>query len=195
MEDLVEETLLQIWKEYTRLRNSNLAHLQIGNFSEMKLFSEIIVGISLLEGMLRWKLSLEPNAVINDKDTLPNLLEQMSGQKLNMFSKHAKINMRAFIKVISALRNGVLHGNWKQVAGKKTIDQYFENGFYRHIDFVHNSIGMLFLTLKSSNFDQSKIDGLKAASLEKTLEIRRDIYKIDDDQEFADYMDNLWKSK
>ncbi len=114
-------------KELILLREHNRRPL-IRQDHQFFLFAEGALVLIALERFLRMILQGEAT----DKDTLPNLLEKATSERLDLFQFTPPESREQSIREIKDVRNTILHGNYEQAArqtGCATTEEYFSTQF------------------------------------------------------------------
>jgi hypothetical protein len=133
--------------EFARLRRHNLA--SIGRDERtLFMFGEGILIIVATERFLRMIL---PVTEIEEKDTLPNLLEKASGKRLNLVVLPG--DRQDVISRAKTIRNTILHGNFEQAAAHRNLSgmrDYFKSSAYvQDVEFIFRLLNRIICQVDS----------------------------------------------
>lgn len=127
-QELVRELLL--------VRAWNLKFKEGDPQNTMLMFAEAALVLIAMERFLRIILVGEAS----DTDTLPNLLEKATSQRVDLIRFHASTDRLDAIRRITNVRNTLLHGNYEQAAsraGCADTTEYFQKQFAPEIEKLY----------------------------------------------------------
>lgn len=99
----------------------------------------------VLERFLRMVLRRNSPTDVSDKDTLPNLLEKVTGDRLRLLRLPLPDRAKT-IKTITSVRNTMLHGNYEQAAreaGSATVKDYFKTHYTPEVESLFRLVEIL----------------------------------------------------
>jgi len=133
--------------EFARLRRHNLASIGRDERS-LFMFGEGVLIIVATERFLRMIL---PPSEMEEKDTLPNLLEKASGKRLDLIVLPG--DRQDVIKRAKTIRNTILHGNFEQAAALRDLSgmrDYFKSSAYiQDVEFIFRVLNRVICQIDS----------------------------------------------
>jgi len=129
-------------RELTWVRNHNLKFKEGDPQEDILLFSEGALVLIALERFLRVILGAEAK----DTDTLPNLLEKATSERLKLLVLPAP-DRDVAIRQLKDVRNSLLHGNYEQAAAgaNPSVIEYFKSSQYiAEVEALYKLTNILF---------------------------------------------------
>lgn len=127
----------ELVRELVLVRKHNLS-FKVGDPQDsLLMFAEAALVLTAMERFLRIILRAEAT----DGDTLPNLLEKATSQRLDLVRFHVATDRADAIRRIKDVRNTLLHGNYEQAAmqaGCSGTAEYFQTQFAPEIEVLYN---------------------------------------------------------
>jgi hypothetical protein len=126
----------ELVREFDIIHKHNLKYTNSNSQNVFLFFSEATMACVLLERFLR----ILPEIQATESDTLSNLLDKAFSDKRDVLFLLPQINKEEFKKLIRGLRNGIVHGNFEQLAkdaNSASIEDYFGSGkFTKNIELL-----------------------------------------------------------
>jgi len=130
----------ELVRELEILRNHNLKFKSGDPQINLLLFSEATMTCVVLERFLR----ILPQVKATESDTLSNLLDKAFSDKRDILYLLPQINKEDFKKLVRGLRNGIVHGNFEQLAkdaNLSSIEEYFKSGkFAQNVELLYKVV-------------------------------------------------------